>query len=139
MGLLKIGIAEIMIEIGIMGFQSNPNWDFQITALPIVMISHLLMSRLCLIKVQESFHEFCNQIVLQPIGCRKDYENNQKFTHNVLYLQNISRVKYFTIHYFQVLKESISLTKAIKTRLELEEEFPCSILSLSYDITKRKY
>ncbi len=31
--LFEIGITEIMFEIGIMGFQSNPNWDFLFTAL----------------------------------------------------------------------------------------------------------
>ncbi len=33
--LFEIGITEIMFEIGIMGFQSNANWDFQIRVLPI--------------------------------------------------------------------------------------------------------
>ncbi len=33
--LVENGITEIIFEIGIMGFQSNAYWDFQIRALPI--------------------------------------------------------------------------------------------------------
>ncbi len=31
--LFEIGITEIMFKIGIIGFQSNPNWDYRITCL----------------------------------------------------------------------------------------------------------